>query len=72
MHNETKRMTESAMLLSLAVVLDVVSKMFIPPMTFGGQVTLASMLPVVLIGYRYGIRWGPPSMPAASRFFNSL
>ena len=31
MHNETKRMTESAMLLSLAVVLDVVSKMFIPP-----------------------------------------
>ena len=61
MHNETKRMTESAMLLSLAVVLDVVSKMFIPPMTFGGQVTLASMLPVVLIGYRYGIRWGMAS-----------
>ena len=61
MHNETKRMTESAMLLSLAVVLDVVSKMFIPPMTFGGQVTLASMLPVVLIGYRHGIRWGMAS-----------
>ena len=61
MHNETKRMTESAMLLSLAVVLDVVSKMFIPPMTFGGQVTLASMLPVVLIGYRHGVRWGMAS-----------
>ena len=61
MNNETRRLTESAMLLSLAVVLDVISKMFIPPMTFGGQVTLASMLPVVLIGYRYGVRWGMAS-----------
>ena len=54
----SKRMTESAMLLSLTLVLEVVSKMFIPPMAFGGQVTLASMLPVVLIAYRHGVRWG--------------
>ena len=58
MQNKTKRLTESAMLLSIAVVLELVSKMFIPEMPFGGQVTLASMLPVVLISYRYGVRWG--------------
>jgi len=27
-------------------------------MPFGGQVTLVSMLPVVLISYRHGVRWG--------------
>ena len=58
MEHKTKRLTESAMLLSLAVVLETVSRMFIPPMTFGGQVTLASMLPVLLIAYRHGVRWG--------------
>ena len=58
MHNETKRMTESAMLLSLALVLEVVSKMFIPPMPFGGHLTIVHMLPVVLIAYRYGTQWG--------------
>ena len=58
MHNNTKRMTETAMLLSLSVVLEVISRMFIPPLAFGGQVTLVSMLPMVLISYRYGVRWG--------------
>ena len=58
MQTKTKRITESAMLIALAVVLELVSKMFIPEMPFGGQVTLVSMLPVVLISYRHGIRWG--------------
>ena len=58
MNRKTKRLTESAMLLSLALVLEVVSKMCIPPMPFGGQVTLVSMLPVVLISYRHGVRRG--------------
>ena len=58
MHNNTKRMTETAMLLSLSVVLEVISRMFIPPLAFGGQVTLVSMLPMVLIAYRHGVRWG--------------
>ena len=46
------------MLLAVAIVLEIVSKMFIPEMPFGGQVTLVSMLPVVLISYRHGVRWG--------------
>ena len=58
MQNKTKRLTESAMLLSVAIVLELVSKMFIPDMPFGGQVTLVSMLPVVLISWRHGVRWG--------------
>ena len=58
MQTKTKRLTESAMLLAMAIVLEVVSKSFIPEMPFGGQVTLVSMLPVVLISYRHGVKWG--------------
>ena len=58
MQTKTKRLTESAMLLAVAIVLELVSKMFIPEMPFGGQVTLVSMLPVVLISYRHGVKWG--------------
>ena len=58
MANKTRRLTESAMLLALAVMLELAAKMFIPEMPFGGQVTLAGMLPVVLISYRHGMRWG--------------
>ena len=58
MANKTKRLAESGMLLAVAIVLELVSKMFIPEMPFGGQITLVSMLPVVLISYRHGVRWG--------------
>ena len=58
MTNKTKRLTESAMLLSVAIVLELCSKIFIPELPFGGQVTLVSMLPVVLISYRHGVKWG--------------
>ena len=53
-----RMMVESAMLLAIGVVLEVVSRMFIPPQTFGGQLTIVCMLPVVLISYRYGMKWG--------------
>lgn len=58
MSSKTKRITESAMLLAIAIVLELVSKSIIPPMPFGGQVTLAAMLPVILISYRHGVKWG--------------
>ena len=57
-NTKTKRITESAMLLAVAIVLELCSKAFIPEMPFGGQVTLVSMLPVVLVSYRHGVRWG--------------
>ena len=46
------------MLLAIAIVLELLSKMFIPEQPFGGQITLVSMLPVVLIAYRHGVKWG--------------
>ena len=58
MQTKTKRLTESAMLLAMAIVLELVSKSFIPEMPFGGQISLVSMLPVVLISYRHGVKWG--------------
>ena len=56
--NTTRRLTESAMLLAVAIVLELVSKMLIPEQPFGGQLTLASMLPILLISYRHGMKWG--------------
>ena len=58
MTSKTKRITESAMLIAVAIVLELVSKMIIPEMPFGGQITLVSMLPIVLISYRHGVKWG--------------
>lgn len=58
MTNKTRRLTESAMLLAVAIVLELAAKMFIPEMPFGGQITIVSMLPVVLISYRHGMKWG--------------
>ena len=46
------------MLLAIAIVLELLSKMFIPEQPFGGQITLVSMLPVVLIAYSHGVKWG--------------
>ncbi len=56
--SKTKRLTESAMLLAVAIVLELLSKTIIPEQPFGGQLTLVSMLPVVLFSYRHGVKWG--------------
>ena len=58
MQSKTRRLTESAMLLAVAIVLELISKMFIPEQPFGGQITFAAMLPVILISYRHGMKWG--------------
>ena len=46
------------MLIAIAVVLELVGKTVFPPLPFGGQLTLVSMLPIVLISYRHGVQWG--------------
>ena len=58
MQTKTKRLTESAMLIAVAVVLELTGRAVIPPMPFGGQLTLCAMLPMVLISYRHGVKWG--------------
>ena len=51
----TLRLTESAILIALATVLSTL-KLFDLPM--GGSVTPFSMLPIVIVAYRYGFKWG--------------
>ena len=58
MQSKTKRLTESAMLIAIAVVLELAGRTLIPPMPFGGQLTLCAMLPMVLISWRHGVKWG--------------
>ncbi len=55
----TKRLVMTGMLLALATTLALVCA-YIPFLTlpFGGGFTVASMLPIVLISYMYGVKWG--------------
>jgi len=55
----TMRLTTSAMMLAMATVLALVCA-YIPflNLPFGGGFTVASMLPIVLISYMYGLKWG--------------
>ena len=48
-------MTECAIMIALATILSLI-KVF--EMPWGGSITAASMLPLVIIGYRHGIKWG--------------
>ena len=51
MNPATLRLVESAVMLGLATALSLVK---IYQMPLGGSVTLCSMLPVMLIAYKYG------------------
>lgn len=57
MSNKTKKITESAILIAIATVLS-----FFPKLNSfwvnGGSVTICSMLPIIIISYKYGIKWG--------------
>ena len=50
-----KRLTESAILIALATVLSVLKLYEMP---YGGSLTLASMMPIMIIAYRHGTAWG--------------
>ena len=58
-NTKTTRLTTSAMMLAMATVLALVCA-YIPflNLPFGGGFTVASMLPIVLISYMYGMKWG--------------
>lgn len=53
--NMTRRLTETAIMIALATGLSYVT-MFKLPM--GGSITLFSQVPIIIIGYRYGAKWG--------------
>lgn len=52
---KTKKLVTTAMLLAFSLILSLIQVLRLP---FGGSVTLVSMLPVILIGYMYGIKHG--------------
>lgn len=49
------KLVECAILIAMAFVLSFIK---IIDMPFGGSVTAASMLPIIVAGYRHGIKWG--------------
>lgn len=53
--NKTQALAESAVMIALSVVLSFIKFTKLP---YGGEVTLASMLPVMLVGVKNGPKWG--------------
>ena len=58
--NQTKKkrilmISESAIMLALATVLSMIPFLQLP---MGGSITIFSMLPILIIAYRYGVKWG--------------
>ena len=51
----TQKLTETGLMLALAVILSIIK---IAELPYGGSITLASMLPMIIIAYRYGFAWG--------------
>ena len=54
-YSKTRIMVEGALMIALATVLSMIKILRMP---FGGSVTLLSMLPLVVMSYRHGLRWG--------------
>lgn len=77
---KTKKITESAILVCLATVLSIFPKFSFLPL--GGSITICSMLPIAMIAYKYGVKWGlissavfsliqlvtEPALPPANQF----
>lgn len=51
----TRRLTETAIMIALATALSYVTIFSLP---MGGSITLFSQVPIIIIGYRYGLKWG--------------
>jgi thiamine transporter len=55
LNNPTKMLTESAIMIGLAVVLSLFA---VFKLANGGSVTIGSMLPILLISFKYDFKWG--------------
>ena len=53
---QTRRLVESAVMIAIGTVLSMFQ--FRGPWALGGGITFCSMLPLVLVSWRYGCRWG--------------
>lgn len=50
-----ERLTVSAIMVALSSVLSLFTPLALPQ---GGGITIMSMLPIILVSYRYGLKWG--------------
>lgn len=55
MNSKTKRLTTTGVLIALSAILALVKVFDLP---YGGSITLAGMVPIIILGYKYGIKWG--------------
>lgn len=56
--SSTKKITTSALMIALAVVLAWVSKIIPAPWMQGGSITIASMVPIIAVSIMLGTKWG--------------
>ena len=61
--NNTLALTEAGIMISLSAVLSLLKLLELP---YGGSVTFASMLPIIIFSYRHGTRYGLGAGLAAS------
>jgi len=54
----TKKLTTSAIMLALSVVLSFISKIIPAPWLQGGSITLASMVPIIVVSLMYDLKFG--------------
>ena len=55
MNKKTKKLVVSAVMLALATILSMIKLWEMP---WGGSITLFSMLPIIIVGFMYGTKWG--------------
>lgn len=55
MNLKTKKLVTVGVLVALGTVLSLIKPFELP---YGGSVTLFGMVPVILLGYKYGAKWG--------------
>ncbi len=54
-YSKTRILIEGALMIALATILSEI-KLFAMP--YGGDVTLCAMLPIIMMSYRHGLKWG--------------
>jgi len=58
MNKKTKKLVETAVMLAAAIILSLPFFRIEAPWMYGGSVSLGRFLPIVIIGYKYGPKWG--------------
>ena len=57
--NKTKRLTVSALMIAIAIAIAAIcAALPFLNLPFGGGFTIASMLPIIVVSYMYGVKWG--------------